>query len=155
MANKYYIYEDECQNTHAILAEENVMALYSSIVKTKNTGAAGAQAAAQPQAFDSLEELQVEDNNAFLKPSGLTVRSLKLNIPGFGSAIMPVLKNGPVFANYGEGPGAYLGDFAITLQELEILAVTQGAWDNDLPISASTEGDLSVVCTGFEGEKRA
>lgn len=147
MANKFYHYVADDGVSIGIAVEENVMALYDSIVKTKTaTGDTGP--AATPTAYDDLAALQVAIPAAVAKPQTLQPRNLRLQIPGFGTATMPVLSNQPVDAD--DDASAFPGDFDQTLIQAGNLSSGASA----LPAEGSTEDDLEVLIVGYQGEAR-
>lgn len=140
MAQLYYPYTSEGGQSFWVLAEENIMNVYESIVKEANTPSP--VAATLPASKAALEEGDVE------LPASIQPRGLLLQIPGFGQGFMPVLDNTPVI-DEGEIVGLA---FTTTIAELGIDVAP--AEDELFPVQATLEGDLDVECIGYRGEAR-
>lgn len=141
MANQWYQYRTEDGGSFYIQAEENVVALYEDIVKTYDESSAVAATAPTPESEEPADEDKL--------PSSIQVRRLNLQIPGFGQGILPVFSN--IATNGSAGINGQ--DWAATLQ-VHGLCEASDPESPLFPVDVSTEGDLTVQCIGFAGERR-
>lgn len=154
MAQKFYLYQTDAwgyltdklagHNTKkylAITADDGLMALYPDIVRYQNDITDTARSA--PTAYDTLEDLLV-DQPAAVQNSRIQPRGVDIEVPGFGTAFLPILNN-----ELNDSSGAITGnDWATTVNH----------WQTDTDdddAAVITEGELSVAIIGFRGEQRS
>lgn len=141
MALKWYEYDTEDGLTKYIQAEENVVALYADIVKRMSDGVV--EAAGVPTAET------VEPADEYKLPSSIQYRRLILQIPGFGQGLLPIFTNRAL-----DGLTGITGnDWSVTLK-IHNLCDPSDPEAPLFPVDVSTEGDLTVQCIGYQGERR-
>lgn len=147
MANKFYVYEDDAGNQHALQSDDALIALTDDIVKTYTGTLSTVGAATVPTAYDTFDDIDAAFPGILAKPSSIQVRGLNLQASAsFGSAFLPVMKTRVVLA----GTDLSGGDFQLTIENL-----TAAGAPTPFPAAlAGITGDITAVLTGYRGESR-
>lgn len=148
MATKFYLYKsDGSENPdslnskyHIIPCDDAVMSLYPDLIKKFASGSV--VAASAPTAYNDVAAALAAHPDAL--QSAITPRGLNINVSGFGSAFLPVLRNPGIVSTGIDGQ-----DWACTLDHYGLDDATP------FPVAGVSESHLTVQITGYRGESRS